>query len=121
MDFLLPADQGGDSPLPIYVLNARERLRLAYAVVQEALQRSAETASAWYSRKVKHHKFLVGDKLRVFCPLRFCGQTPKWQNFIENTGQILARLNDATYVVKLDRGGVKKIFSYRQTTKLIKE
>jgi len=48
--------------------------------------------------------------VRVFYPCRFRGRSPKWQNYIENTFQILARLNDATYVVKLDRGGVKKIF-----------
>jgi len=110
VDFLLPADQGENRPLPEYVRNVRERLRLAYAVVQEALQRSAEAASTWCNRKVKPHEFSVRDKLRVFYPRRFRGRTPKWQNLFENTGTILARFNDATYVVKMDRGGVKKIF-----------
>jgi len=100
----------GDRSFPEYVRNVRERLGLAYAVVQEAFQRFAKAASTWYNRKVKPHEFLVEDKVRVFYPRRFRGRTPKWQNFFENTGHVLARLNDATYVVRLDRGGVRKIF-----------
>ena len=118
-DFLLSEGQREDRPLPEYVHRVRERLRLAYAVVQEALQRSAEAASTWYNRKVRHHEFSVGDKVRVYYPRRFRGRTPKWQNFFENTGQVLAKLNDATYVVKLDRGGVRKIF-HTDKLKLVK-
>jgi len=109
-DFLLSDGQVEDRPLSEHVYRVRERLRLAYAVVQEALQRSAKAASTWYNRKVRPYEFSVGDKVRVYYPRRFRGRTPKWQNFFENTGQVMAKLNDATYVVKLDRGGVRKIF-----------
>jgi len=48
--------------------------------------------------------------VRVYYPRRFRGRTPKWQNFFENTGQVLAKPYNATYMVKLDRGGVRQIF-----------
>jgi len=118
-DFLLPDSQKEDRPLPEYVRNVRERFRLAYAVVQKALQRSAEAASTWYNRKVRPHKFSVEEKVRMYYPRRFRGRTPKWQNFFENTSQVLAKLHDATYVVKLDHGGVRKIF-HTDKLKLIK-
>ena len=37
------------------------------------------------------------------------GRTPKWQNLYATTGEVVMRLNDATYVVQVDRGK-KKIF-----------
>jgi len=77
VNFLFPADQKGDRPLSEYVRSVRKRLCLAYAVVQEALQRSAEAASTGYNRKVKPHEFLVGHKVRLFYSRRFCGRTPK--------------------------------------------
>ena len=70
-DFLLPDGQKEDRPLPEYVRNVRERLHLAYVVVQEALQRSAEAASTWYNRKVRPHEFLVREKVRVYYSRRF--------------------------------------------------
>ena len=118
VDLLLPGNQA-DRPPPEFVRDVRERLQLAHAVVQETLQRSAEAASTWYNRKVKYQEFSVGDRVRVYWPRRFRGRTPKWQNFFENIGQVTERLNDATYVVKLDRGGVKKIF-HTDKLKLVK-
>jgi len=100
------------------VRNVRERLRQAFTLVRENLQRSAEAASCWYNRKVARHEFSVGDAVRVFWLRRFRGRTPKWQNLYEQTGRVAARLNDATYVVQLDRGG-KKIF-HTDKLKLIK-
>jgi len=62
--------------------------------------------------------FFVSNAVRVFWPRRFRGRTPKWQNLYEQTGRVAARLNDAMYVVQLDRGE-KKIF-YNDKLKLIK-
>jgi len=87
-------------------------------LVRENLQRSAEVTSCWYNRKVAGHEFSVGDAVRVFWPRRFRGRTPKWQNLYEQTGRVAGRLNDATYVVQLNREE-KKIF-HTDKIKLIK-
>ena len=117
VDFLFPKDTEGDTSPPEFVRNVRERLRQAFILVRENLQRSAEVGSCWYNCKVARHEFSVGDAVRVFWPRRFRGRTPKWQNLYQQTGRVAARLNDATYVIQLDRRE-KKVF-YSDKIKLI--
>jgi len=76
VDFLLPMNTEEDAPPPEFVRDVRQRLRLAFAIVRENLQRSAEAASSWHNRKVARHEFSVGDPVRVFWPRRFRGRTP---------------------------------------------
>jgi len=76
-----------------------ERLDKAAVLVREHLKMAAENASKWYNRKARPKEFQEGDQVRVYCPRRYVGRSPKWQSFYRTEGTILRKLNDATYLV----------------------
>ena len=82
------------------VVDVLSRLDSAYALVRDHLQKTADYASTWYNRKVKQRSFAVGDKVRVYCPRRKKGLSPKWQSFYKDTGKVVKKLNDVTYVIR---------------------
>lgn len=99
IDFVLHNVDMHELSIPEYTTTVLNRLDKAYALVRDHLQKSADYASTWYNRKVKQHYFSVGDEVRVYSPRRLKGLSPKWQSFYKDTGKIVKRLNDVSYVV----------------------
>ena len=100
VDLTLPDVQDKDRTLPEYTAQVVERLRIASNLVRENLRTAAGIASRWYNRRAKPRVFAPGDPVRIFYPRRYAGRTMKWQNFFKYEGQVLKKLNDATYLVK---------------------
>ena len=63
----------------------------------------------WYNRKVKPRCFALGEAVGIYHPRKFGGRMPKWQNFFKTEGYILAKFNDATYLVESQAWKAPKI------------
>ena len=100
IDLTLPEVQEEGRRVPEYTAQVVERLRRAFNLVRENLRKAAENASRWYNRRAHPRYFAPGDAVRIYYPRRFVGRTPKWQNYYKTEGQVLQKLNDATYVVQ---------------------
>ena len=100
IDMTLPDVQEEGKRVPEFTAQVVERLRKTSILVRENLRKAAENASRWYNRRAKPRYFAPGDAVRIFYPRRFVGRTPKWQNHYKTEGQVLQKLNDATYVVQ---------------------
>jgi len=85
--------------LPRYAVDAVNRLERAYHVVRKHLNTAAEANRNWYNKSVKQKEFKVGQNVRVYVPKKVQGRSPKLQSFYKETGVIVKRINDATYVV----------------------
>ena len=100
IDFVLSNIEQSMSSVPEYTANVLNRLDKAFVIVREHLKQAAETAKTWYDEKVHQRVFSEGDRVRVYCPRRFKGRSPKWQSFYKDEAIVTCRLNDVTYVVK---------------------
>ena len=100
VDLALPEVNAEKFSAPQYAALVSERLDKAAVLVREHLKMAAENASKWYNRKARPKEFQEGDQVRVYCPRRYVGRSPKWQSFYRTEGTILRKLNDATYLVK---------------------
>ena len=109
VDLVLPELGEERKTVPEYTATVIDRLHKASALVRENLQKAAFNASTWYNRKVKPKFFQPGENVRVFYPRRYPGRTPKWQSFYRTEGQILKKINDATYLVSSTSWKVPKI------------
>jgi len=104
VDLLLGDSKDHDCTVPQYVQDVRERLATASDLVRENLQKAATTMASWYNRKVHPKEFQPGDKVRLYCPRRFKGRSPKLQSNYLQTGEVLEKLNDCTYRIKTPKG-----------------
>ena len=100
VDFLLANSPEGATSLPQYVAMVTERLAKASEIVRCHLKSAADSASRWYNQKNSPRHFDVGSHVRVYYPRRFKGKSPKWQSFFKTEGEIVKKLNDATYLIK---------------------
>ena len=112
VDLIFDQVRDEDRDLPNFVADTIESLEYAHRLARENLQRAADKAAEWYDKRVRSQIFNVGDAVRVYCPRRYVGRTVKWQKFYGTTGTVERRLNDATYVVLLNKGNrsERKIF-----------
>ena len=99
VDLILPDNSDSRQTLPEYTMKVVERLDKVNALVREHLQAAAVTASRWYNKKARPRTFQPGDKVRIFYPRRVTGRTPKWQSFYRTEGEVVKKINDATYLV----------------------
>jgi len=100
IDLVLPEVGAEQKSLPQYTAQVAERLDKVSALVREQLQRAAANASRWYNRKVKLRSFRPGDPVRIYYPRKVIGRTPKWQSYFKTEGEVIDKINDATYVVR---------------------
>ena len=119
VDFLLGNVDVSELSVPEYTTLVLQQLDKAFHLVREHLNATADYARTWYNRRVKPHDFEIGDPVRVYNPRRFRNRSPKWQSFYAETGVVVKKLNDATYIVKLNKSGHEKIF-HVDKLKLIK-
>ena len=99
VDLVLPEVNDEQRTVPEYTAMVVDRLSKASAMVRQSLGAAASSASSWYNKKARPKQFQVGDLVRVFCPRRYVGRTPKWQLFYKAEGHIVKRINDTTYIV----------------------
>ena len=100
VDLILPETVEDRKSLPDYTAQVVERLKKACETVRINLKAAADSSSKWYNKRVIPRSFAEGDLVRVFYPRRYAGKTAKWQNFYRTVGQVVKKLNDATYLVK---------------------
>jgi len=100
IDFLLYNVDVSSASVPEYTAGVLHKLEKAHALVREHLNHTAEVTRTWYNRKVKEQTFLEGDRVRVYCPRRYKGKSPKWQSFYKDEAVVVKKLNDVTYVVR---------------------
>lgn len=100
VDFVLDSYECTANTVPQYSYDVVTRLEWAYALTRDHLAQAADYASSWYNKRVHQKQFVAGDAVRVYCPRRYKGRTPKWQSFYKDVGTIVQKLNDATYIVK---------------------
>ena len=108
VDLLVDGSDSCDRTVPEYVQEVRQRLEVASRLVRENLNRAATSAADWYDRKVHIKTFCPGDKVRLYCPRRYKGRSPKLQSNYLQTGEVLGKINESTYLVKTTKGN--KIF-----------
>jgi len=99
-DLFVPEAEGPGKTVPAYTAETVDRLNRAMHLVREHLQTSASSASRWYNRRARPREFAEGDLVRVYYPRKFVGRTPKWLSFYATEGEIVRKLNDASYLVK---------------------
>jgi transposase InsO family protein len=99
IDFLLGVQTGQFDNVHEYALQNAERLATAHDLVRQHLQKSAEHTSTWYNKKVRESTFYVGDEVRIFCPRRYKGRSPKLQSTFKDVGTVVKRLNAVTYII----------------------
>ena len=79
------------------ILQIIARLEKAYTLTIDHLKQVvAYTASTWYNKRVHQKTFTVGDAVRVYCPRRYKGRSPKLQSFYKDVGTIQQKLNEET-------------------------
>jgi len=76
-----------------------ERLDKAYALVRDHLQAAADSASRWYNNKSRPRHFEQGIPVCIYYFRRVVGRSPKWQSFYKTEGEVIKKINDATYLV----------------------
>ena len=108
IDLLLDSSKDEDRTVPEYAQEVRDRLTVANNLVRNNLQKAAASAAEWYDRKVHLRTFHPGDKVRLYYPRRYQGRSPKLQSNYLQTGEIVEKLNESTYLVKTSKG--QKIF-----------
>ena len=86
-----------------YAKQTVERIDYAHQLAREHLGASASSQSDYFNKSAHPVSFEIGAKVRWFYPRRVRGRSPKWQNFSSNTATVLRRINDATYLIRLDK------------------
>ena len=118
VDLLLDHARHTGQTVPDFVQDVKHRLEVAHEVARANLQRAASAAAEWHDRRVKTKNFCPGDKVRIYCPRRYKGRSVKWQSLYCQTGEIVQKINDSTYIVHTNKG--HKIF-HADKIKLIAE
>ena len=108
IDFLLDGIEPGHDTPANYASEMIDRLDKCFRLTRDQLGRAAEQASTWYNRRVSQQTFCPGQEVRVYNPRRFKRRSPKWQSFYKDVGIVERRLNEVTYVIKVN--GHSKIF-----------
>ena len=85
--------------VPQYTSDIIDRLEKASVLTRNHLKQVADSTSTWYNKRVHQKTFKVGDVVRVYCPRRYKGRSPKLQSFYKDVGTIQQKLNDVTYIV----------------------
>ena len=67
-----------EGPTADYVSLTKDRMRVAYALVQELMQLSFDKAKRRYDERVKSCQFEVGQRVWYFCPRRRRGLSGLW-------------------------------------------
>jgi hypothetical protein len=88
-----------------YIQDVQAKLDYAYPLVRERLGKCAITQSRWYNKRVKPITFKPLDRVYIYSPKVKPGHSPKWAKSYQDIGVIQHRLNDVTYVVRLERTG----------------
>jgi len=84
-----------------YAFYARQLMAEAYALVRKHTQRCAEVNKRAYDFRVKPISFQPGDLVWYFCPRSRPGMSPKWTRFYSGPYQIMRKVNDVNYVIRL--------------------
>jgi hypothetical protein len=101
VDLLLdnPSLDADYDSLPQFATDLTDKLAKAYHLVRQHLHVAAERNRTWFNRKVKERTFQDGDRVRVYVPKRVRGRCPKLQSYFRDVGNVVRKLNDATYVI----------------------
>jgi transposase InsO family protein len=99
VDLVLDSYDRTARTVPQHTSDTIDRLEKAYTLTRDHLRQVADTASTWYNKRVHQKAFTVGDVVRVYCPRRYKGRSPKLQSFYKDVGTIQQKLNDVTYIV----------------------
>jgi hypothetical protein len=84
-----------------YVELIKQRMRTAYELVFEQLQSVFDKAKRRYDPRVKFCRFSVGQRVWYFCPRRFKNRSPKWSLQTAGPYEIIRKVNDVNYVIRL--------------------
>ena len=97
MDVLLDDQVTGRSSNE-YAAEVVDRLEEAYKLTCEQLGAAAMYSKGWYDRRAKQQLFEAGEAVRVLDQRGYAKRAPKWQLSYSQTGKIVRRLNDVTYI-----------------------
>jgi len=71
--------------------------------------RCAEVTKRHYDASVKSADFRVGDQVCYFCPKARPETSPKWTRFFSGPYEVVRKVNDVNYVIRLSPRGRPKI------------
>lgn len=84
-----------------YAFFTRERMAEAYALVRLHTQQRAEVNKRACDAGAKSVTFQPGDLVWYFCPRSRPGTSPKWTRFYSGPYQVVRKVNDINYVIRL--------------------
>jgi hypothetical protein len=86
-----------------------KRLSSAFELTRECLDKHAQSSKRYYDSKVKVQSYGIGDKVLFFYPRQVKNRYPKWQRLYANEGEIVSKVNDIIYIVKMVKGGKQRL------------
>jgi hypothetical protein len=86
-----------------------KRITFAYDLAREVLGQTALQAKRYYDLRVKPQTFNIGDSVLVHYPGRRRQSHPKWQRTFGTEAEVVARVNDVTYIVQFTRTRQRKL------------
>ena len=84
-----------------YAYHTRESMAEAYALVRAHSQRCAEVNKRAYDVRVKPVSYQPGDLVWYFCPRSRPGTSPKWSRFYSGPFEVVRKVNDVNYAIRL--------------------
>ncbi|KAK2894334.1 hypothetical protein Q8A73_016818, partial [Channa argus] len=98
-----PVDLGG--PELDYLRRLKERLSVVHQLAQESQGDAGARQKRAYDGRCHGHPFSVGDNVWVYCPVRKRGLSPKLTSHWQGPGEILDRISEVVYRVRMREGG----------------
>jgi len=84
-----------------YAYHTRELMAEAYDLVRAHTRQCAEVNKRLYDACVRPVVFEVGELVWYFCPRSQRGTSPKWNRFYSGPHEIVRKVNDVNYAIRL--------------------
>lgn len=97
-----------------YVTNLRQRMNGVHEKVRQNLQESSERMKERYDVKAEKGGYRPGDLVWLYNPKRRRGYSPKLQSSWEGPYEIITRLNDVVYRIKMQPKGKPKVVHFNR-------
>lgn len=88
-----------------YFRRLRDRLQVVHDYAREAQSNAGVRQKRAYDAQCRGQAYKTGDKVWVFCPTRKKGLSPKLQSHWQGPGEVLSRLSEVVYRVRMPGRG----------------
>lgn len=109
-----PAEDNSESYCANYVIELREKLKLAHDICRIHLKRTSRRTKQTYDAKVALTVYTRGDYVWYLTELKSADECPKLQVAYNGPYLVLKMLSELDYLIQFDAGGRKKVIHHNK-------